>query len=88
MDAVNESFSDLVDLIIGFIDLIINNFMHINWSWPTFRDFFPNTDDSKIVLYESIATIIFGKKTKNLEAQSFFLVSKMLMQYVTFKLQK
>ena len=64
MNAVNESFSDLVDLILGFINLIIDNLMHLDWSRPTMRDFLPNIDDSQIVLYESIATIILGKFIK------------------------
>ena len=41
----------------SFMDQIIDNF-----SLPTVRDFFPNTDESEIVLYESIVTIVFGKK--------------------------
>ena len=62
MNAVNKSFADLVDLIYNFITTVIDNLMHLNWSRPTVRDFLPNMDDSKIVLYESIVTIVFGKK--------------------------
>ena len=62
MNAVNKSFFDLVDLIYNFITTVIDNLMHLNWSRPTVRDFLPNIDDSKIVLYESIVTIVFGKE--------------------------
>ena len=68
MNAVNKSFSDLVDLIYNIITTIIDNLMHLNWSRPTVRDFLPNMDDSKIVLYESIVTIVFGKKIHNSSA--------------------